>query len=216
MTALRETDIFARSSVETSGGSLVGREPKMWWVGWTFAKIQILELTRRAARQLIEETLDRNVVDVRDREHFVRELVRLANGNPRIITRICEMAGASRYKIGGRTDLRLLLLDLKLRDLQERIDAESQIPLRGPIQLSTSYGSCADRHHTSHETHEIGRNVGSGRLSQFPLSCVPTSPGPLEPHLYFGSGSGRRPRPNHSPVLFIQKEGEEASNGHAR
>lgn len=109
---------------------------RLWWVGCRFAKIEIPALTLGEARALTEETLDRNVVSLPDRQDFIRELVRLAAGNPRIITRICEMARLSRYQIGGRTDLRLLHLDLRVGDLQERIDVESRMPVRGPLSIN--------------------------------------------------------------------------------
>ena len=98
---------------------------RLWWIGWTFQNIVLRALSAREARKVIEDTLDRNGVSLPDREQFITELVRLAKGNPRMIVRICNMAHSVRYQISGRTDLRLLHLDLRLRDLQDRIDAES-------------------------------------------------------------------------------------------
>jgi hypothetical protein len=108
---------------------------RLWWVGWMFAKIKITALTPSEARQLIENTLCRSGISLPDREEFIKELSTLAKGNPHMITSLCEMARSHRYQVGGRTDLRLLLLDLKMHDLQERIDAEARIPVRGPVSL---------------------------------------------------------------------------------
>jgi hypothetical protein len=116
---------------------------RLWWVGCRFVKVEMPALTSSEARQLAEETLERNAICLPDRHDFVRELAMLARGNPSIITRICDMARASRYQINGRTDLRLLHLDLQVRDLQDRIDAESRIPIRGPIATdSAPQGMC--------------------------------------------------------------------------
>jgi Cdc6-like AAA superfamily ATPase len=111
---------------------------RLWWVGWMFAKIKIPALTPSEARQLIENTLSRSDITLPDREEFIKELSRLAKGNPHMITSLCEMARSPRYQLGGRTDLRLLLLDFKMHDLQERIDAESRIPLKGPVTCGSS------------------------------------------------------------------------------
>lgn len=109
----------------------------MWWVGWNFPRIEVPPLGSDEARQLIALSLDRAKVSLPDREEFIRDLIRLAEGNPRMIIRTCEMARASTYQVGGRTKLPLLLLDLKLHDLQDRIEAESRIPLRGPMPFSS-------------------------------------------------------------------------------
>jgi hypothetical protein len=109
---------------------------RMWWVGWNFQKIVVPELSPGDARQLIARLLDRAAVSLPEQEDFVRELSRFARGNPGVITRACDLVGTNRYHVGGRTDLRLLWLDLKIHDLTQRIDVESRIPLRGPLQLS--------------------------------------------------------------------------------
>lgn len=117
----------------------------IWWVGWSFAKIEVPVLRSSEARQLIEKTLDGDRVSLPDRDEFTKGVIRLARGNPAVIIRICRMARSPRYQVGGRTDLRLLLLDGKLLDLQDRIDAESRIPLRGPVPVivkGQGAGSC--------------------------------------------------------------------------
>lgn len=109
---------------------------RLWWVGWKFEKVEIPELGPGEARQLIERCLERAGATLLDRDDFVRGLLRITKGNPCTIVRLCEMARAPRYRVGGRTDLRLLWLDLKMRDVQQRIDAEAQIKLVGPIPFT--------------------------------------------------------------------------------
>ncbi|HXF93971.1 MAG TPA: ATP-binding protein [Nitrospiraceae bacterium] len=113
---------------------------KLWWVGWGFAKIELSNLAPSEARRLIEHLLDREGATVPDREDFVRKVLRLTDGNPRLITRLCEMARQPRYQIGGRTDVRLLSLDLKIQQLRHRIDAAARTPLRGPVSLEADWG----------------------------------------------------------------------------
>lgn len=107
----------------------------LWWIGLTFTTIKIPALRRAEARQLIERTLERNGADLPDRGCFSKELMRIAKGNPRMIVRVCDLARSPRYQTGGRTNLRLLLLDLDIHDLRDRIEAEANIPLRGPVQF---------------------------------------------------------------------------------
>ena len=90
------------------------------------------------ARRLIESTLNRECVNLPDREAFVKKLVSLARGNPRTIIRVCELVQSPRYQLGNRTNFRLLLLDLRIRDLQGQIEAEARVPLRGPVTLDAT------------------------------------------------------------------------------
>jgi hypothetical protein len=113
---------------------------KLWWVGCGFERIDVPELTPGAARRLIEVGLDRAGAHLPDRSEFVSALVRKARGNPRVLTRLCQMARQFRYQRSGRTDLRLLWLDMNMQDVQQGIDAEAQIPLRGPIPFTTGRG----------------------------------------------------------------------------
>lgn len=106
---------------------------KLWYVGTTFATIKVPELRPSEARRLIERTLDRQRISLPDREAFIKKLVSLAEGNPRTIVRVCELVRSPRYQLGGRTNFRLLLLDLRIHDLQDQIEAEALIPLRGPV-----------------------------------------------------------------------------------
>jgi hypothetical protein len=106
---------------------------KLWYVGTTFATIKVPALRPSEARRLIERTLDRQRIRLPDREAFDKKLVSLANGNPRMIVRVCELARSPRYQTGGRTNFRLLLLDLRIDDLQNHIEEEANIPLRGPV-----------------------------------------------------------------------------------
>lgn len=114
--------------------SLDSREiGNLWYAGLSFATINVPELRSSEARRLIERTLDRQQISLPDRNAFVEKLVSLANGNPRMIVRLCELARSPRYRTGGRTNFRLLLLDLRIDDLQDRIEEEARIPLRGPV-----------------------------------------------------------------------------------
>ena len=110
---------------------------KLWYVGTTFATIKVPELRPSEARRLIERTLDRKRISLPDRDAFDKKLVSLAKGNPRTIVRVCELARSPRYQTGRRTNFRLLLLDLRIDDLQDHIEAESRIPLRGPVATDT-------------------------------------------------------------------------------
>jgi hypothetical protein len=106
---------------------------RLWWVGAAFTKIQMPSLYPAQARRLIVRTLDSMGIVLPDRNDFIKELTRAANGNPGLLTRICELASAPRYQIGGRTNLKLLLLDSRLRDIQEHVEAESRLPLSAPV-----------------------------------------------------------------------------------
>ena len=112
-----------------------GQTGRLWWIGWKFPIVPVPELTPGEARLLVARRLDEAGLALPDREDFIGTLVRVAKGNPRVITRVCDLARAPRYRVGGRTDLRLLLLDLRLHDLQDLIEAENRIRLRGPVSL---------------------------------------------------------------------------------
>lgn len=109
---------------------------RLWWIAWSFSKIEVPALRPSESCLVIKRTLDRAGISLPDQEEFIKNVSRVAKGNPRMMIRLCQLAQSPRYQIGGQTDLRLLLLDLKVRDLQERIDAESHIPLRGPVTLA--------------------------------------------------------------------------------
>ena len=111
---------------------------KLWYVGTTFATIQVPELRPSEAKRLIGSTLDRECVNLPDREVFVKKLVSLARGNPRTIIRVCELVQSPRYQLGNRTNFRLLLLDIRIHDLQGQIAAEARVPLRGPVTLDAT------------------------------------------------------------------------------
>jgi hypothetical protein len=126
----------AKIPVVLAARSLDPRESgKLWWIAVGHATVAVPPLSPGEARRLIERCLEKGEGPLPDREAFIGELVRTAHGNPGVITRICEMAASGRYQIGGRTDFRLLLLDRAIEDVQARIDAESRVPLRGPVSL---------------------------------------------------------------------------------
>ena len=90
---------------------------RLWWVGVKFAVIEVLPLSRKDAHRLIEHCLDQARINLPDRDHFANGVVQLCAGNPRTMVRLCEMAGAPQYRVHGKTDLRLLWLDLKISNL---------------------------------------------------------------------------------------------------
>ncbi|MEW6543766.1 MAG: hypothetical protein AB1411_09150 [Nitrospirota bacterium] len=99
-----------------------GATGRLWWVGWHFERVEIAPLTPLQSRRLIEQTLDATGLALPDREAFVRELARRAEGNPRLITRLCRMAGSPKYRVGGGTSLDLLLLDNRIHALHASIE----------------------------------------------------------------------------------------------
>ena len=90
---------------------------RLWWVGLKFAVIEVVPLRRTDARRLIEHCLAQAQINLPDRQDFVTGVIQRAGGNPRIIVRLCQMAGAPQYRVHGKTDLRLLWLDLKISNL---------------------------------------------------------------------------------------------------
>ncbi len=100
-----------------------GVQPKdigrLWWLDWAFTVVEVPALRPEQARALIERELRRHGVELPDRAEFVRALAQVSRGNPRIITRVCEHAGDRRYRMGDQTNLRLMMLDLKIEDLKE-------------------------------------------------------------------------------------------------
>lgn len=109
---------------------------RLWWIAVGHATVEVPPLRFSEARRLIERCLEESRVHLPDRRDFISGLLREAHGIPGIVTRICEMAVDARYQIAGRTDLRLLFLDLTIHNVRDHIEAEAQIPLRGPVPLS--------------------------------------------------------------------------------
>jgi hypothetical protein len=99
---------------------------RLWWVAWTFAKVEVPPLSSREGERLAELYLDKADVLLPDRADLIRRVLKVANGNLRLLTRLCDMTRSERYQAQGRTDLRLLLLDLKMQDLQQDIERTSQ------------------------------------------------------------------------------------------
>ena len=75
-------------------------------------------MSRNDARRLIDSCLNRARIMLPNRQDFANGVIKRAGGNPRLITRLCELADAPRYQIGGRTNLRLLWIDVKISDLE--------------------------------------------------------------------------------------------------
>jgi predicted ATPase len=98
-----------------------GVQPKdigrLWWLDWAFTVVEVPALRLEQVRALIERELRRHRAELPDRAEFARNLAQASRGNPRIITRVCERAGDHRYRMGDQTNLRLLMLDLKIDDL---------------------------------------------------------------------------------------------------
>jgi hypothetical protein len=98
-----------------------GVQPKdigrLWWLDWAFTVVEVPALRPEQARALIERELRRHKVELPDRAEFMRNLAQASRENPRVITRVCERAGDRRYRMGDQTNLRLMMLDLKIEDL---------------------------------------------------------------------------------------------------
>lgn len=103
---------------------------KLWWLSHVFAEIQVPPLNPDQTRDLIEQVLLNYRVDLPDRAEFVRTIARVSRGNPGVITRVCRRAADRRYRMGNRTSLRLLMLDLQLGDLQSRFEKDACVPVR--------------------------------------------------------------------------------------
>jgi len=98
-----------------------GVQPKdigrLWWLDWAFTEVHVPALRPEQARALIERELRRHKVELPDRAEFIRTLAQASRGNPKVITRVCERAEDHRYRMGEQTNLRLMMLDLKIEDL---------------------------------------------------------------------------------------------------
>lgn len=93
---------------------------------WAFTKLRVENLERKAAAVLIDRCLERSRLELPDRSRFTAALLRLSKGNPKIMVQVCAAAGDGRYQFNHRTDIGLILLDLKMQSLGEKLDGEQR------------------------------------------------------------------------------------------
>jgi len=96
--------VATRSLVQADTG-------RLWWVTWNFQRIAVPPLSSIAASRLTEVLLGKHDIALPDRKAFVLQAVRCSGGNPGLLTDLCRMAQESKYRIGGRINVRLMLLD---------------------------------------------------------------------------------------------------------
>ncbi len=85
---------------------------------FSFDKLEIHNLNRKYAFELITHLIEnfRLVLDKED--HFRKEVFRLSSGNPSAIREICQYACKDEYKVGKEIKFRLLNLDRKIDSLK--------------------------------------------------------------------------------------------------
>lgn len=90
---------------------------------YDFDTLELRNLAEAPARQLIRSrTAELRLPDV---AAFERDVWRLTRGNPGWIVTLCEQAGKGRYVFGGRTDLKLVELDRRIRDAAQAVKKQS-------------------------------------------------------------------------------------------
>lgn len=96
---------------------------KWWWTVVGFDRIVVPSLTLSQTRQLITYLLPRAEYDLPERDRFATRVMKLSSGNPALIVALARQARRPEYHQHGRTNFRLLALDVKLRHLSQRIAA---------------------------------------------------------------------------------------------
>ncbi len=85
---------------------------------FSFDKLEIHNLNRKYAFELITHLIERFGLVIDKEDHFRKEVFRLSNGNPSAIREICQYACKDEYKVGKEIKLRLLNLDRKIDALR--------------------------------------------------------------------------------------------------
>jgi len=85
---------------------------------FSFDKLEIHNLNRKHAFELITNLIESFGFVVDKEDHFRKEVFRLSNGNPSTIREICHYAGKDEYKVGKEIKFRLLNLDRKIDSLK--------------------------------------------------------------------------------------------------
>ncbi len=85
---------------------------------FSFDKLEIHNLNRKYAFELITNLIESNCLVIDKVDHFRREVFRLSDGNPLAIREICQYAGKDDYKVGKEIKFGLLNLDRKIDSLK--------------------------------------------------------------------------------------------------
>ncbi|MGR3294506.1 MAG: hypothetical protein ACUZ9M_10900 [Candidatus Scalindua sp.] len=84
---------------------------------FSFDKLEIYNLNRKYAFELITHFIESFGLVVDKADYFRKEVFRLSDGNPSAIREICQYAGKGEYKVGKAIKFRLLNLDRKIDSL---------------------------------------------------------------------------------------------------
>ncbi|MCR4289575.1 MAG: ATP-binding protein [Candidatus Scalindua sp.] len=85
---------------------------------FSFDKLEIHNLNRKYAYELITHFIESFGLVIDKVDHFRKEVFRLSSGNPAAIREICHYAGKEEYKVGKEIKFRLLNLDRKIDALK--------------------------------------------------------------------------------------------------
>ncbi len=85
---------------------------------FSFDKLEVHNLNRKYAFELITHLIERFGLVIDKEDHFRKEVFRLSDGNPSAIREICHYAGKDEYKVGKEIKFRLLNLDRKIDALK--------------------------------------------------------------------------------------------------
>ncbi|KHE93650.1 MAG: ATP-binding protein [Candidatus Scalindua rubra] len=85
---------------------------------FSFDKLEVCNLNRKHAFELITHFIESFGLVVDKVDHFRKEVFRLSSGNPATIREICHYAGKEEYKVGKEIKFRLLNLDRKIDALR--------------------------------------------------------------------------------------------------
>ncbi|MCP4255371.1 MAG: hypothetical protein GY775_18600 [Candidatus Scalindua sp.] len=85
---------------------------------FSFDKLEIHNLNRKYAFELITHFIESFGLAIDKVDHFRKEVFRLSDGNPSAIREICHYAGKDAYKDGKKIKFMLLNLDRKIDTLK--------------------------------------------------------------------------------------------------
>jgi hypothetical protein len=85
---------------------------------YSFEKLELQNLNRKHAYELITYFIDSYSLVIDKVDHFRKEVFLISSGNPAVIREICQYAKKSEYKVGDEIKLNLLNLDRKIDALK--------------------------------------------------------------------------------------------------
>ena len=85
---------------------------------YSFAKLEIHNLNRKHAFELITHFIESYCLVIDKADYFRKEVFRLSGGNPSAIREICQYARKDEYKVGKEIKFKLLNLDRKIDSLK--------------------------------------------------------------------------------------------------